>query len=128
VSASHKFAVGTRVVIEGKTTWIKTVMRDIEGGYQVDPEVSGFSLWNQDQMQVYDGTINISDPVELERASKLVEALRADILGDGELAGSSVMADPHVRIAISLLEQAAQNLKLASYHQAQRNAAGRSSW
>jgi hypothetical protein len=72
--------------------------------------------------------IDISDPTELEEASKLVEAMRAEILGDGDTSGASVMAEPHFRMAMAELEQAAMNLKLASYHQAQANAARRPSW
>jgi len=66
--------------------------------------------------------IDICDPASLEGAAKLVADLRRDILGDGDMAGSGVMAEPHLKIAMALLEQAAANLELASYHQAQSNA------
>ena len=72
--------------------------------------------------------VDVSDPVELEEAAKVVEQLRSDIRGEGDLSGSSVMAEPHFRMALANLETAAQNLKLASSHQAQANAAGRPRW
>lgn len=58
--------------------------------------------------------IDFSDPETVEEAAKRIEALRAELLGNGDLSGAGVMAEPHFLIAMSLLEQAAQNLKLAS--------------
>lgn len=64
-------------------------------------------------------SIKLDDPESLQLAARCVAGLRKDILGEGDMAGASVMAEPHIKIAMALLEQAAANLELASYHQAQ---------
>jgi hypothetical protein len=65
------------------------------------------------------------EPADLQAVAVVVEKLRLSFLFEGDISGASVMAEPHFLIALSLLEQAALNFKLASYHQAQANAGRR---
>lgn len=75
----------------------------VSGGCQGSPEITSPSF----------------EPDDLEKAAARVLELRSSILADGDMAGASVMAEPHFLMVMSLLEQASLNLKLASYHQAQ---------
>ena len=70
------------------------------------------------------GPLSITfDPPDLEAAANRVEKLRVgfllDIDNDG---GADVVAEQHVLLALSALEQAARYLKIASYTQARTNA------
>lgn len=62
------------------------------------------------------------DPTNIEGMALCVDVVRLNILKEGDTSGAAVMAEPHFLIAMSLLEQAAHNFRLASYHQARANA------
>ena len=47
----HKYAVGDKVVIEGKLTTINVVLTQVNGGYRVEPPIDGTHYWNEDVME-----------------------------------------------------------------------------
>ncbi len=97
--------------------------------YEVEERLPGFLAYANGRahvLQLFDIKPTTFDPTELDLAAIAVEKIRtAFIPPDGDTSGASIMAEPHFLIALSLLEQAAHNFKLAAYHQAQANAGRR---
>lgn len=63
------------------------------------------------------------EPATLEAAAKYIEKLRTDFLfgGADDPGAPNLLAEQYFLLALSALEQAEHNMKLASYHQAREN-------